>query len=56
MFRNPKKDPLKNRPQSVLSKRSLYAPKGVKAVAPDSKEYANLEEKSIPLDERFIHK
>lgn len=57
VFRNPKKDPLKGKPTTALSgKRGAYAPKGVKNIAPDSKEYVNLEESSIPLDERFIYR
>ncbi len=56
VFRNPKKDPLKGKPSTVLSRRRQYVPKGVKAVAPDSREYANLAESAVPMDERFIFK
>ncbi len=56
VFRNPKKDPLKGKPTSVLSKRKNYVPKGVRGMAPDSKEYANVAESAIPLEERFIFK
>ena len=57
VFRNPKKDPLKGRPSTVLSRKGRYLAKGVKGtVAPDSKEYANLDETAVPLDERFIHR
>jgi hypothetical protein len=39
----------------VLGKRT-YVPKGVKAIAPDSKEYTSREEEAVPRDEAFIFK
>ncbi len=54
VFRNPKKKEKKS--SVVLSKKRHYLPKGAKAMAPDSKEYANMAESAIPNDERFIFK
>ena len=56
VFRNPKKDPNKGKPQTVLGKRKTYTPVGIKSMAPDSKDYANKEESSIPPDEAYIYK
>ncbi len=48
VFRNPKKDPFKNKPQNVFSKRNTYqAPSGVKRLAPDSKEYIDRDESQV---------
>jgi len=48
VFRNPKKDPAKNKPTNVFSKRNVYfAPSGVKRLAPDSKEYVERDESSV---------
>ena len=48
VFRNPKKDPFKNKHQNVFSKRNTYqAPAGVKRLAPDSKEYIDREESQV---------
>lgn len=54
VFRNPKKDPLKGKPNSILAKRKHYVPQGAKALAPDSREYLDRSEASIPADELFI--
>ena len=56
MFRNPKKNPEKNKPTTVLGKRNIYKPAGIKAVAPDSKDFINREESNVPSDELFIYK
>jgi len=56
VFRNPKKNPEKNKPTTVLGKRNIYKPAGIKAVAPDSKDFINREESNVPSDELFIYK
>jgi len=56
VFRNPKKDPAKNKPSTVLGKRNIYRPSGIKAVAPDSKDFVSRPEASIPGDELFLYK
>ncbi|XP_023346478.1 CCAAT/enhancer-binding protein zeta [Eurytemora carolleeae] len=56
VFRNPKKDPAKNKPVSALGKRNIYKPGGIKAVAPDSREFINRTLESIPGDELFLYK
>ena len=55
VFRNPKKDPGRGRPNTVFSKRNVYRPTGIKNIAPDSKEYLNKDSDQIPVDEKFIH-
>ena len=48
VFRNPKKDPFKNKPQNLFAKRNTYqAPAGVKRLAPDSKEYIDRDESQV---------
>ena len=56
VFRNPKKDPEKNKPSTVLGKRNIYRPAGIKAVAPDSKDFLNRDVNNVPSDELFIYK
>ena len=56
VFRNPKKDPEKNKPSTVLGKRNIYRPAGIKAVAPDSKDFLNRDVSKVPSDEIFIYK
>jgi len=64
VFRNPKKETTEReekgtkaaKPDAVFSRRQLYAPAGVRKIAPDSKAYADADESSVPLDERFIHR
>merc|ERR1712029_897172 len=56
VFKNPKKNPEKNKPTTVLGKRNIYKPAGIKAVAPDSKDFINRDIGSIPSDELFIYK
>jgi len=56
VFRNPKKDPGKNKPTTVLGKRNVYRPKGIKAIAPDSKDFINRDVSSVPQDEMFLYK
>merc|ERR1712025_1076526 len=56
VFRNPKKNPEKNRPTTVLGKRNIYKPAGIKALAPDSKDFVNRDEVNVPSDEMFIYK
>lgn len=56
VFRNPKKDPGKNKPTTVLGKRNVYRPKGIKAIAPDSKDFINRDIESVPGDEIFMYK
>merc|ERR1719447_1564048 len=56
VFRNPKKNPEKNKPTTVLGKTNIYKPAGIKAVAPDSKDFINREESNVPSDELFIYK
>ena len=56
VFRNPKKDPGRGKPNSVFGKRNVYRPVGIKNLAVDGKEYAGiLDSSKIPADERFIH-
>ncbi|XP_059352378.1 CCAAT/enhancer-binding protein zeta-like isoform X2 [Daphnia carinata] len=59
VFRNPKlisaaqaKLPAQRR---VLGKRSIYVPRGVRAMAVDSKEFAKQPKNSIPADEMFLY-
>jgi ribosome biogenesis protein MAK21 len=56
VFRNPKKVSEQQKTSSTFGKRSLYRPKGVKSLAPDSKEYLNKDLEQIPIEERFIYK
>ncbi len=58
VFRNPKKEPAKGKPQSVLGKRNkaAYQPSGIRAIAPDSREYVDRDEAAVPKDEAFIFK
>ena len=56
VFRNPKKNPEKNKPTTVLGKRNIYKPAGIKALAPDSKDFVNRDEVNVPSDEMFIYK
>jgi len=56
VFRNPKKNPEKNKPTTVLGKRNIYKPSGIKAVAPDSKDFLNRDVENVPTDEMFIYK
>ncbi len=39
----------------VLGKRSVYAPRGVRAMAVDSKEFLKTPQKNIPADEMFLY-
>ncbi len=55
VFRNPKKESAKIS-NSVFNKRQLYKPKGIKGLAPDSKEYLSKDLDQIPVEERFIYK
>ena len=55
VFRNPKKDK-DVKSSSIFNKRNQYKPKGIKSLAPDSKEYLSKDYDQIPLDERFIYK
>merc|ERR1719414_1017827 len=55
VFRNPKKTDL-TKGTSVFNKRNQYRPKGIKSLAPDSKEYLSKDLEQIPIDERFIYK
>ncbi|KZS20710.1 CCAAT/enhancer-binding protein zeta [Daphnia magna] len=59
VFRNPKlvsaaqaKLPAQRR---VLGKRTIYVPRGVRAMAVDSKEFAKQPKSSIPADEMFLY-
>ena len=56
VFRNPKKNPEKNKPSTILGKRNIYKPAGIKAIAPDSKEFLNRDASNVPTDELFIYK
>jgi len=56
VFRNPKKNPEKNKPTTVLGKRNIYKPAGIKAVAPDSKDFLNRAVENVPTDELFMYK
>merc|ERR1712106_424801 len=56
VFRNPKKNPEKNKPTTVLGKRNIYRPSGIKAVAPDSKDFRNRDAENVPEDEFFMYK
>merc|ERR1712106_234354 len=56
VFRNPKKNPEKNKPTTVLGKRNIYKPSGIKAVAPDSKDFLNRDAENVPTDEMFMYK
>ena len=56
VFRNPKKNPEKYKPTTVHGKNNIYKPAGIKAVAPDSKDFYNRDIGSIPNDELFIYK
>ena len=56
VFRNPKKNPEKNKPSTVLGKRNVYKPVGIKAIAPDSKDFLNRDVENVPTDERYIFK
>ena len=56
VFRNPKKNPEKNKPSTILGKRNIYKPAGIKAIAPDSKEFLNRDAANVPTDELFIYK
>jgi len=56
VFRNPKKDPAKNKPTTIHGRRNIYRPAGIKAVAPDSKDFVGRAEGTIPGDEIFIHR
>jgi len=56
VFRNPKKNPEKNKPTTVLGKRNIYKPAGIKAVAPDSKDFLNRDVENVPIDEMFMYK
>merc|ERR1712059_19203 len=56
VFRNPKKNPEKNKPTTVLGKRNIYRPSGSKALAPDSKDFRNRDLESVPEDEVYIYK
>lgn len=56
VFRNPKKNPEKNKPTTVLGKRNIYKPSGIKAVAPDSKDFLNRDVENVPTDEMYIYK
>merc|ERR1712025_1475224 len=56
VFRNPKKNPEKNKPTTVLGKRNIYKPAGIKAVAPDSKDFLNRSVENVPTDELFMYK
>merc|ERR1719209_1190033 len=56
VFRNPKKDPEKNKPLTVLGKRNIYRPSGIKAVAPDSVDFRNRDLENVPKDEVFLYK
>ena len=50
VFRNPKKDPFKNKPNTLFAKRNTYqAPAGVKRMAPDSREYVDRDESQVDL-------
>jgi len=56
VFRNPKKNPEKNKPTTVLGKRNIYKPTGVKAIAPDSKDFLNRDAGNVPTDELFMYR
>ena len=56
VFRNPKKNPEKNKPTTVLGKRNIYRPSGIKAVAPDSKDFRNRDVDKVPTDELYLFK
>ena len=56
VFRNPKKTDLAKQGTSVFNKRNQYRAKGIKSLAPDSKEYLSKDLEQIPIDERFIYK
>ena len=56
VFRNPKKNPEKNKPTTVFGKRNIYKPAGIKAIAPDSKDFLNRDSANVPNDELFIYK
>ncbi|KAI9556412.1 hypothetical protein GHT06_018986 [Daphnia sinensis] len=59
VFRNPKliSAAQANLPaqRRVLGKRSIYVPRGVRAMAVDSKEFAKQPKNSIPVDEMFLY-
>ena len=48
VFRNPKKTDLKSG-SSVFNKRNQYRAKGIKSLAPDSKEYLSKDLEQIPI-------
>ena len=56
VFRNPKQNPEKNKPLTVLGKRNIYRPSGIKAVAPDSIDFRNRDLENVPKDEVFLYK
>ena len=56
VFRNPKQNPEKNKPLTVLGKRNIYRPSGIKAVAPDSADFRNRDLENVPKDEVFLYK
>ena len=56
VFRNPKQNPEKNKPLTVLGKRNIYRPNGIKAVAPDSVDFRNRDIENVPKDEVFLYK
>merc|ERR550534_1357159 len=56
VFRNPKQNPEKNKPLTVLGKRNIYRPSGIKAVAPDSVDFRNRDIENVPKDEVFLYK
>jgi len=56
VFRNPKKDPAKNKPSTIHGKRNIYRPTGIKALAPDSKEFLVRGEETVPGDELYLYK
>ena len=56
VFRNPKQNPEKNKPLTVLGKRNIYRPSGIKAVAPDSVDFRNRDLENVPKDEVFLYK
>jgi ribosome biogenesis protein MAK21 len=60
VFRNPKKEPSsttsKKATEGVFSRKTYYAPTGLKGLAPDSQAYMDADVSSVPTDERFIHR
>lgn len=56
VFRNPKKEPLKGKPTTILAKRGKYMAQGIRSIAPDSKDYVQRDEATIPEDEKFLYK